>query len=61
MAPIVIVLIVHNKEWTNIQRRMNMNDLCDRDMHRDASCNGEYGTEYSDDAAGDAFGGEVGT
>lgn len=39
---------------------MNMNDLCDSDMHRDASCNGEYGTDYSDDAAGDAFGGAVG-
>lgn len=61
MAPIVIVSIVHNKEWTNIQRRMNMNDLCDNDMHRDASCNGEYGTDYSDDAAGDTFGGAAGT
>lgn len=45
MAPIAIVSIIHNKEWANIQRRMNMNDLCDRDMHRDASCNGEYGTD----------------
>lgn len=26
-----------------------------------ASCNGEYGTDYSDDAAGDAFGGAAGT
>lgn len=39
---------------------MNMNDLCDRDMHRGASSNGEYGTDYSDDAAGDAFGGAAG-
>lgn len=39
---------------------MNMNDLCDNDMHRDASCNDEYGTDYSDDAAGDAFGGVAG-
>lgn len=39
---------------------MNMNDLCDSDMHRDCSGNGEYGTDYSDDAAGDAFGGAAG-
>ena len=52
MALMAIALIIHNKEWTNIQRRMNMNDLCNSDMHRDASCNGEYGTDYSDDAAG---------
>lgn len=61
MAPMVIVSIIHNKEWTNIQRRMNMNDLCDSGMHRGASCNGEYRTDYSDDAAGDAFGGAAGT
>lgn len=60
MAPTVIVSIIHNKERANIQRRMNMNDLCDSDMHRDTSGNGEYGTDYSDDAAGDAFGGEAG-
>lgn len=39
---------------------MNMNDLCDRDMYRDASSNGDDGTDYSDDAAGDAFGGAAG-
>lgn len=60
MALMAIALIIHNKEWTNIQRRMNMNDLCDSDMHRDASCNGEYGTDYSDNAAGDTFGGAAG-
>lgn len=60
MAPMAIALIIHNKEWANIQRRMNMNDLCDNDMHRDCFSNGEYGTDYSDDAAGDAFGGEAG-
>lgn len=60
MAPIVIVSMIHNEKQANIQRRMNMNDLCDCDMHRDCSCNGEYGTDYSDDAAGDAFGGAAG-
>lgn len=60
MAPTVIALIIHNKKQTNIQRRMNMNDLCDSDMHRDCSGNGEYRTDYSDDAAGGAFGGAAG-
>lgn len=60
MALTVIASMIHNEKQANIQRRMNMNDLCDSDMHRDASSNGEYGADYSDDAAGDAFGGAAG-